>query len=452
MNAFPPQPDPFHPDTSAQRFEELLQQLMDETLQAHDIEELNTLLRQSETARSHYQQSMKLHAALMRQAPNLDLHAATPLSQSRIVKRWHVAVAACVLFGLGFSVFILRRPTATLAGCSAALWEETSAAFLDSKKPLLHRELNLRNGYAQINYANGVQVIVEGPCQFQVTSDNSMLVSRGRATVKVPHQVNHFHLDTPSGRITDLGTEFGVAIGSSEEGPVILTEVFDGEIEIPASNSDRQRLQSGNSLAILGRDNTRRLLVSLDNYPIDLSDSARCLPLRVSRASNAGNLALGKPVYSPAHYIMPHGSVFPPHALTDGRLNDSGTPGDWSFWLAPNGENGEFVVDLQRVEEIGRVALQNTRNRIHGDRGMQTFLLQASVDGVIYHDVLQGQLDPIRETPRAGVDFPFANFTFPPLHARFVKLIGLSHYRDPARDTNEPNHSGGLNEIQIFAR
>lgn len=443
--------NPPSPAACDQRLEILLQHLLDETLQSDEIDELNALLRESASARAHYYQSIKLHAALMRQTPTHELQSRSVRPLQRFARHWRTAAAASLVIAAGLASLSLRRPVATLAGSSAALWDDASAAFLTSKKSLLHRDLDLRNGYAQINYANGVQVIVEGPCRFQVTSENSMQVRRGRATVKVPHSADHFHLDTPSGRITDLGTEFGVAIGSSEEGPVILTEVFDGEIEVPASNSDRQRLQSGTSLAILGSDSTRRLMASLDDYPIDLSDSARYLPRSVNRASSAGNLALGKPVFSPAYYSMPHGSVFPAQALTDGRLNDSGTPGDWSFWLAPNGENGEFVVDLQQVYEIGRVALQNTRNRIHGDRGIETFQLQCSSDGIHFTDVLQGQLDPIRESPQAGIDFPFAHFSFPPVRARYVKLIGLSHYRHPARDINEPNHSGGLNEIQIFA-
>ncbi|RYD47805.1 MAG: hypothetical protein EOP85_04800 [Verrucomicrobiaceae bacterium] len=348
---------------------------------------------------------------------------------------------------LGCSVFLMmnRQPVARLTGTSGAVWSGGPGELG------LNTSMDLMSGFAEVGYRSGVRVILEGPCRFEITSESSMLVTHGRATVKVPKHLDGFHLDTPAGRITDLGTEFGVAVGSGVEGSVVLTEVFDGEIEIPAEDTPRKRLLSGESLAIVGKPGGTRLISTLGDYRVDLRDSARHLPVSAAPASPDGNLALGKPVSSPAHYSRAHGSVFPPSNLTDGRLNDSGSPGDWSYWLAPNHDSGEFTVDLLESQEIGRIDLQNTRNRVHDDRGMRRFRLLVSENGVDFREILEGELGRISSPSKPGVDFPFESFPFAAVKARYVKVVGLSHYRERDGTEDDDNQGGGLNEIRIFA-
>lgn len=435
------------PTDSLARLDEMLHRLLDEALGDADTRELNALLRDSPQARARYRKSLQLHAALIRyprMVAALPLTAKPSLSRSaRMVAL--LALAACIaLAGLLF-VSSDGRPVAILSGTTDAVWHDHADG------ALLGRQLHLRNGFAEISFISGVRVILEGPCQFQVTSGSSMDVAHGRATVKVPKHIDGFHLDTPAGRITDLGTEFGVAVGSGSEGPVILTEVFEGEIEIPAEHTPRKRLLVGESLAIVGESGGTQLVSTLGDYRVDLADSARQLPAPSARPPAAGNLALGKQVTSPAHFSKDHGSVFPPENLTDGRINDTGSPGDWSFWLAPNGAPGEFTVDLLDSVEIGRVELQNTRNRTHGDRGLRDVSIQVSNDNENFHEIAFVELAAIGKQPPPGVDFPFETITFQPVTARFVKVLGLSYYQDDERPREDHNEGGGLNEIRIFA-
>jgi hypothetical protein len=433
-----------NPDYDPQRLDALLQKLFDEILEGAEVLELNAILFKSEHARSHYRKSLRIHAALIRQRKVETVVAIKPPTPIR--RYWPAALGLAAAIALLAVFSYTTKPIAKLTGSTAAVWSGQSTP------ASLTGPLDLISGYAEISYQNGVRVILEGPCRFEVTSATSMQVAHGRASVKVPQPVNGFHLDTPAGRITDLGTEFGVAVGSGVEGPVILTEVFDGEIEIPAENTPRKRLFMGDSLAIVRDSGNTRLISTLGDYRIDLADSARTLPTASGSTLEAGNLALGKPVTSPAFYAKTLGNVFSPHALTDGRLNDSGLPGDWSFWLAPNGEHGEFTVDLLNSETIRRIDLQNTRNRTYGDRGFREIQIMTSVDGKTFQEVLRAELQPIPDLPPPGVEFPFESFTFSALNARYVKVVGISHYRRSDRSLEDPNHGGGLNEIRIFAR
>jgi hypothetical protein len=290
-----------NPDYDPGRLDSLLQLLFDEALTGSDIDELNSILSGSGDARSHYRKSLRLHAALIR---HRQVENAIPTRRHPF---WPIAAGIAAAISLLAAVVISRSQVATLSGTT------TAAVWAGGVTPgLLDQPIDLVAGFVEITYRSGVRVILEGPCQFEVTSATSMNVAHGRATVKVPKPVDGFHLDTPAGRITDLGTEFGVAVGSGVEGPVILTEVFDGEIEIPAESTPRKRLRVGDSLAIVRETSGTKLVSTLGDYRVDLGDSARQLPVGSGTSPVSGNLALGKPVTSPSHYSKTHGNTFPP--------------------------------------------------------------------------------------------------------------------------------------------
>jgi len=146
-----------------------------------------------------------------------------------------------------------------------------------------------------------------------------------------------------------------------------------------------------------------------------------------------------------------HGNSFPADNLTDGRFNDTGSPGDWSFWLAPNGDSGEFTVDLLDDLLIGRIELQNTRNRTYGDRGFREISIQVSSDNQSFREIFRGELQRIVDLQSPGVDFPIESIRFDPVSTRYLKVVGLTHYRKLDRPLTSPNEGGGLNEIQVFA-
>lgn len=446
-------------DFDPARLDALSHLLLDGDLPRESAEELRQMLHGSAEARRRYRHAAAVHCALVRHGqdrrdtPAFAIPASPP--PRRMGRRMLVALAAaaCLLIASGLAFLPRPGPTAPIAilsGATSAVWED--AALPTGHSFVTDRSMNLLRGFAEVSFGSGVRVILEGPCRFEINAADTMRVAHGRASVTVPPEVNGFHLDTPGGRITDLGTEFGVAVGSGSEGAVVLTEVFDGEIEIPSINESRERLQSGDALAIIRDTAGTRLISTLDDYRVDLTDSARRLPAESGRRPPSGvNLALGKPVFAPAYYSKQFGSRFPPETLTDGRLNDTGSPGDWSFWLAPNGESGEFTVDLMAVTEIGRIELQNTRNRTHGDRGLHKFAILVSPDNVEFREIFRGELGAILDPPPPGEDFPIESIRFEPVETRYVKLVGLSHYRHPGRPASDESHGGGLNEILIYA-
>jgi len=429
---------------NSDRLDQLIQGLLDGTLDNASKEEFNIRLMESMEARDRYRRAMAIHSALTRRGttavPGAENVVAFPAKASRM-RRLATAAAVAILGGASAFYFHHASPRATLATTADVVWGGSIHLAANESLPV-GMPLELLRGVAELSYPSGAQVTLEGPCRFQLDKPEALSVLHGRASVHAPPGAQGFRVDTPGGRFVDLGTRFGLAVGSDGASPVILTEVYEGEVRVDAV-AGKPRLVRGDARALLRDGGGSQLFASLDAEPVSV-------PKIVSPSAAAGvNLALGKPVTSPGYCIRPHGSVFPPENLTDGRTDDTGVPGDWSFWLAPNGENGEFTVDLENVQPIARISLQNTANRRIDDRGTASFEAFVSTDNVTFTPVVAGDLPRI--DVHAPGPFPFHDFTFAAVTARYVKVVVTDHYRHATRPASDPSHGGGLNEIRIFS-
>jgi hypothetical protein len=430
------------------RLDLLLHALFEESLGETERSELNALLAADPQARDRYRRVAAIHSALARKAAAPSYFEAPAVPESKVIAfpmRWAAAAAAVAVLAGGFSFIALRPrgPVANVLETQSVAWAEGSAAPVSGRLPV-GVPLEFTRGFVRLGFPSGANVTLEAPCRFRLDEKEALSVLHGRASVHTPDGAEGFRIDTPGGRFVDLGTEFGLAVGSDGSNPVVLTEVFKGEVEIEATST---RLTVGESRALVREEGKPKLLAALDESPVTLVNHSRSLP---PASPSSDNLAFGKPVFSPGYCSRRHGSVFPPENLTDGRLNDTGVPGDWSFWLAPDGEDGEFTVDLLRPEKIGRVSLQNTNNRGIDDRGTAAFGMFGSLDNKHFVPLASGELPRI-DMPR-GSEFPLHDFSFNPVEARYVKVVVTRHYRSPERPPNHPDQGGGLNEIRIFAK
>jgi hypothetical protein len=88
-------------------------------------------------------------------------------------------------------------------------------------------QLHLRSGLAHLQFYSGARIILQGPSKFTPTGPAGGTLESGRLTGKV--DVGKFWLTTPTAKVIDLGTEFGVTVGPTSDTDVC---VFDGEIQV----------------------------------------------------------------------------------------------------------------------------------------------------------------------------------------------------------------------------
>ncbi len=109
----------------------------------------------------------------------------------------------------------------------SARWKELDTPFTHSANVLVGSELSLAEGRVELTYDTGTKLLLIGPAEFLVTSTGGKL-RRGGLVASVTEAGHGFTIETPDGKVVDLGTEFGVAVddfGLSE------VSVFQGKVE-----------------------------------------------------------------------------------------------------------------------------------------------------------------------------------------------------------------------------
>ena len=145
--------------------------------------------------------------------------------------------AAAVLLAVTVVVFSVweRERTdvtlATLTGVHQAVWSTGEATRRDDGG-LTRGRYGLEGGFAELRTVRGATVLLEGPCEFELVDDNTVYLHRGVVTARVPESALMFTIDTPTARVVDLGTEFGVEV--KESGHTVAA-VFQGRVELGES-------------------------------------------------------------------------------------------------------------------------------------------------------------------------------------------------------------------------
>ncbi|XZE55102.1 LamG-like jellyroll fold domain-containing protein [Planctomycetaceae bacterium SH139] len=129
---------------------------------------------------------------------------------------------------------------AVLTGAVNAQW--LGDAFQQTGPPqtgsiLSPGELQLVGGVIQIEFYNGVQLLVEGPADLEIRSVASVVCRRGKLRSRVPPNATGFSVLTSKFELVDLGTEFAVDVTNDGRADV---HVFDGEVEIYSPDGSRK--------------------------------------------------------------------------------------------------------------------------------------------------------------------------------------------------------------------
>ncbi len=93
--------------------------------------------------------------------------------------------------------------------------------------------MELAAGLAELTFNCGARIILHGPAQFVVGNERGGDLHLGRITAKVPHSAVGFTVNTPTGKVVDLGTEFGVAVNAAQLTRVV---VFVGEVAVSSAS------------------------------------------------------------------------------------------------------------------------------------------------------------------------------------------------------------------------
>ena len=147
---------------------------------------------------------------------------------------------------------------ATLTAQHDAQWASdaptTGAALASGQR------LTLTHGLAEVTTSSGAVAIVQAPTTIELINDNALRLYRGRLVGRCETPGSKgFVVETPTARVIDLGTEFGVSV---DDMGTTDTHVFSGEVAL-----SQARATDGNNAQLLTEGMARR--VSADGSRIE---------------------------------------------------------------------------------------------------------------------------------------------------------------------------------------
>jgi len=130
-----------------------------------------------------------------------------------------------------------------------AQWAEPFAFTMDPGTYLWPEPMKLTEGYVEITFNDGAEVILQSPVEFTLESARQIFLKSGILTAKVPHEAVGFVVRTNGAVIVDYGTEFGVVAHTSGE---TEAHIFQGEVDLRVGTdavvfSESKRLKAGYS-------------------------------------------------------------------------------------------------------------------------------------------------------------------------------------------------------------
>lgn len=259
------------------RLDDLLDRHFDELLDEAERLELAQRLLESPQARDRFWEMARCNAALRqwgqeewgrrdasrpavlpRPARDVDARRTKRPRPATSSFAWWPTAAAVVLV-LGCLAWFalpqrvpLQRGVAVLTSTSRALWAGTGPA------PRVGAVLNpcslhLESGFARIEFLRGARVVIEGPAELRLVSENASELRRGRLSAVVPQPAQGFQVAGGGLTAVDYGTKFGYAV--PVDGPPEV-HVFSGEVGVKASAAASDGVVLGENEAVRLEDST----------------------------------------------------------------------------------------------------------------------------------------------------------------------------------------------------
>lgn len=92
----------------------------------------------------------------------------------------------------------------------------------------------LRSGVVKIQLNHGAEIVVEGPAEWSLKTEDNLYLHHGSVYARIPTQAIGFSINTESGKIIDLGTEFGVCVHKTQD---MELHVIDGQTHLIAGRN-----------------------------------------------------------------------------------------------------------------------------------------------------------------------------------------------------------------------
>lgn len=123
------------------------------------------------------------------------------------------------------------------------VWEDRE---YQKKDELIGKTIKFREGTMVLELRNGIELVLEGPATMEFRSLMEIACDKGRLNVHVPSNASGFSVETPLGKVVDLGTDFTLDVETDK----MDIQVHKGAVEFTQrASSTAIPIRSGHALS-----------------------------------------------------------------------------------------------------------------------------------------------------------------------------------------------------------
>lgn len=141
------------------------------------------------------------------------------------------------------SIWITWRPVMAAAAALILGFVLTHWLPLNREAP----PLVIESGSMTLGFDHGAEVTVYGPASVVRLGPLEARLIHGRLTAIVPPAARGFAVETPAGRVVDLGTRFGILAAAAQN---VEVHVFEGQVEVRPQKDDTVPLAAGEAVVL----------------------------------------------------------------------------------------------------------------------------------------------------------------------------------------------------------
>lgn len=159
---------------------------------------------------------------------------------------WYALAAAVTLALTAWFAFLPEPHPGPIVGMITDMHHARWARGTDppqTGQSLAARRLELESGRIQMMFQSGAVVDLIGPAVFEMVDSNQGRLERGQLLAWVPGRAVGFTVQTPGGRVVDLGTEFALRVDAVG---ACLLQVLSGRVQVDGLR--REVLVAGQSV------------------------------------------------------------------------------------------------------------------------------------------------------------------------------------------------------------
>ncbi|HEX8914149.1 MAG TPA: hypothetical protein VF796_17505 [Humisphaera sp.] len=189
-------------------------------------------------------------------------------------------------------------PPAVIAAARDAQWDGPAGALRPGATLRAGQTVRLRSGLAEVKFADGAVVVLQGPAELTVVHENAAALGGGKLAADVPPTAAGFTVTTAGGLAArDLGTQFGVSVAPDG---LVEVHVFLGRVDVAdAAAPDHTHLVAGEAVRkVPGGASVTRIPAAPAAFVSSLDDRREPVPLR-----NTG-VGLGHNADDPAWQVV----------------------------------------------------------------------------------------------------------------------------------------------------